>query len=233
MKRATRATHTPVYHLAIQVGTRTKSMMQSMQCVVSNRDGWVRLTYVAIGFTPITTLALALFGVVPLHLSAPATIGFALVTGLILAARCPCLRKPAGQGLVTGLIAVIIYDCTRLPFVFFGGWPDFIPKIGGWLVNQPEVHWSWGYLWRYLGNGAGMGLAFAMIAPYCSKWIDLRLVAVLYGVSIWSCLVVTLLGAPEGQAKLFVLTPMSFMLSLVGHVVYGAVLGLVEWRGTR
>jgi hypothetical protein len=40
----------------------------------------------------------------------------------------------------------------------------------------------------------------------------------------------TLLLAPEGQELMFRLTPVSFGLSLLGHVVYGATIGVLLTR---
>lgn len=190
-------------------------------------DVLVTISMVAIGFTPIATLALALLDVVPLRDGAPATITAAVVYAVYLAVLLPSVRPRLGRGLANGLVAVLLYDGTRLPFVLLGGWPDFIPRIGVWLLDDTDAHWTIGYLWRFLGNGAGMGLAFAFLAPVISVRIDVRRAGALYGVAIWTGLMLVLTIAPDGEAKMFQLTPATFALSLLGHLVYGGVLGCI------
>ncbi len=191
----------------------------------------VTAAYVLIGFTPIATLALSLLEVAPLRDAAPATITAATSFGLYLAVLVPDARPLVLRGLATGLAAVLIYDGTRLPFVILGGWPDFIPRIGGWLLDDPDAHWSIGYLWRYLGNGAGMGLAFTVLAPRIVDRLDPRVAGIGFGVAVWTGLLTVLALSPNGQDKMFQLTPATFALSLLGHVVYGSVLGWSWPRG--
>ncbi len=143
----------------------------------------------------------------------------------------PDARPLVLRGLAAGLAAVLIYDGTRLPFVILGGWPDFIPRIGGWLLDDPDAHWSIGYLWRYLGNGAGMGLAFTVLAPRIVDRLDPRVAGIGFGVAVWTGLLTVLALSPNGQDKMFQLTPATFALSLLGHVVYGSVLGWSWPRG--
>ncbi len=181
--------------------------------------------YVLIGFTPIATLALSLLEIAPMRDAAPATITAAISFGLYLAVLVPGARSLVFRGLTAGLVAVLLYDSTRLPFVLLGGWPDFIPRIGSWLLDDPDAHWSIGYLWRYLGNGAGMGLAFTVLAPRIPDRIDPRAAGLGFGIAVWSGLLTVLALSPDGQDKMFQLTPATFALSLLGHVVYGSVLG--------
>jgi len=69
-----------------------------------------------------------------------------------------------------------------------------------------------------------MGLAFVVgyhvIRPRLNPWG----LGIGYGVAIWSCLLLTLFLAPQ-EVALFELTPLTLTLSLIGHVVYGGVLG--------
>jgi len=181
--------------------------------------------FVALGLSPLTTLALSLIEVVPLYYGAL----FGVLPLLLLAGgvgvRIPFIGKYAVQGGLIGLLAVFLYDCTRIPFLLLGGWPDFIPTIATHLWPGAEPNWIVGYAWRYLGNGGGMGLAFTvayrMTAPRVSVWP----LAVGYGVAIWLCLIATLFLMPEGKV-LFELTPLTVSISLLGHVVYGAGLAL-------
>jgi hypothetical protein len=181
--------------------------------------------FFVVGFALITALALSIIGWMPLHRGAPLIVLPALCIGGILAVRHPEYGRLAGLGLLLGMLAVLIYDCTRVPFIIAGVWGDFIPDIAKWLFNSPDPNWVVGYGWRYLGNGGGMGLAFVVgygvLRPRVNPWV----LGIGYGVGIWSCLLLTLLLAPQ-EVALFELTPLTLTLSLIGHVVYGGVLAL-------
>jgi hypothetical protein len=155
----------------------------------------------------------------------PAIVG-AMAVGLVF-------REYAGlllRGLLLGIAAVFIYDLTcRFPFIALGVWRDFIPKIGNYLLNRQNVHWSVGYLWRYLGNGGGMGLAFYAAYPLIGPREKAVKVGVVYGVAIFCCLLATIYLSPAGKTYLFAPTPATALLGLLGHLVYGSVLGY----GTR
>ena len=137
------------------------------------------------------------------------------------------------KGLIMGLVAVTIYDMSRLPFVLSGMWADFIPKIGNYLLNREDVHWSVGYVWRYLGNGGGMGMAFYMVAPLVKKSWNRIAMGLVYGVSIFACLVATIYLSPDGTKYLFEPSTLSFCVGLVGHVIFGSVLGKLAHLSKR
>jgi hypothetical protein len=124
------------------------------------------------------------------------------------------------------MVATFLYDCTRFPCLALGVWNDFIPNIGKLLLNCPECSPLVGYIYRYLGDGGGMGLAFFMVAPWVAGRCDVKKAAVVYGILVWGCLMVTLAGSPEPEKLLFKLTPFTFTMSLIGHLVYGGILGL-------
>ncbi|WP_438011672.1 hypothetical protein WME89_25365 [Sorangium sp. So ce321] len=64
----------------------------------------------------------------------------------------------------------------------------------------------------------------------CSRRFPLRL----YPPDSGFCLIATLLLAPHGEQLLFELTPKTVALSLVGHLVFGAVVGaLMRWTGSN
>ena len=192
----------------------------------------ISLAYAAIGFTPIGALALTIGGLWSLDVGSLALILPAVVVAIVLGLRYPAQGRTALQGLVAGLLAVLIYDLVRWTFVALGLWGDFIPNIGGWLNGTGEPDWLLGYAFRWFGDGGGMGLAFIVLArtvlPSLSRR-DSVVVGVAYGLSIWVCLLITLMVAPEGQMLLFRLTPVTLVLSWVGHVVYGAVLGAAHY----
>jgi hypothetical protein len=183
--------------------------------------------YFAIGFAPITALAISLMGFLPLSESVWIVVAPAAGLGLLLGVCFPRYGALALKGFGIGIIAVALYDCTRAPFIALGMWGDFIPNIGKWLLNSPEPNWLVGYLYRYLGDGGGMGMAFTVAYTLLRPRLCCWLAAIGYGVGIWGCLMLTLLLAPDGQDLMFRLTPTSFALSLLGHVVYGAAIGVM------
>ncbi len=81
-------------------------------------------TFFAIGFSPITALAVAIFGLLPLPVNTLLIVLPATVLGIGLALRFPTYGKLALKGLLLGLIAVFLYDCMRYPFIIAGVWGD-------------------------------------------------------------------------------------------------------------
>ena len=206
-----------------QAGVGRRHMFQ-------RRDIWLPLIFFAIGFTPITSLALALFAIVPLHVSSVAFVLPAAALAVLLGLWHPRYGRLALQGYAIGLVAVLVYDFTRVPGIVTGMWRDFIPNIGALLLQRQEGHAGLGYTWRWLGNGAGMGMAFFMTYPLVSRRLSVWVAGILFGVGVWMCLLATLLLAPAAQALLFRLTPVTFGFSLFGHLVYGGALALIMWR---
>jgi hypothetical protein len=170
----------------------------------------------------------ALFCVLPLSLLA---IG-------VMAQRSP-EAVWAARGAGAGLIAVLAYDGVRMPLVWANVWPDFIPRLGASITGGHGTNALVGYTWRYLGDGAGIGLSFFV---FCSAVLAIRpalvttrpvLVSVGYGIVIWTGLLATVELPARGEELLFRLTPASFALSLLGHLIYGTVLGLCLRRFVR
>jgi hypothetical protein len=137
----------------------------------------------------------------------------------------------ARKGLVAGLAAVTAYDALRIPVSFTGLWSDFIPRLGGWVIGTNDDQLLVGYLWRYIGDGGGIGMAFFV---FCGVVASVRpslitthpmLLSLGYGVFIWLGLVLTVVLTPHGAEMLFPMTQAKFFLSLLGHLVYSAVLG--------
>src|SRR4029450_12801248 len=131
---------------------------------------------------------------------------------------------------------VAAYDSIRLPFVLFGLWSDFIPRVGGWVAGSEEIsalHVVLGYAWRYFGNGMGIGIFFFLACSVLQVRRHFVALAVAYAVFVWSGLMATVILAPHGQEMLFTITPLSVTVSLIGHLVYGLVLGLVKDRFAR
>jgi hypothetical protein len=188
---------------------------------------FMSVAYFAIGFSPITALAIAIIGVLLLPVATLLIVLPATLLGIGLALRFPAYGKLALKGLLIGLIAVFLYDCMRVPFILTGIWGDFIPKINMWLFNTSQPNWVVGYIWRYVGDGGFMGMAFTVAYCILKPRVDARIAGVAFGLAIWLCLLGTLVLAPHGQQMLFKLTLTTLSLSLLGHLIYGIALGML------
>lgn len=180
---------------------------------------WQAAVYVALGFAPIGSLFLALMDWIPLHLGAKIFVLPAIAVAIALGLRHRDWGQRAMIGFLAGIVATGAYDVLRLGLVWTGLWGDFIPAIGRLALLDHHAHPFWGYLWRFIGNGGGMGMAFAML-PWLGFWPG-----VAYGTAICFCLFGTLLLAPLAPQELFALTPMTAAGALAGHFIYGGMLG--------
>jgi hypothetical protein len=190
-------------------------------------DLFMSVAYFVIGFSPITALAMAIFGILPLPVATLLIVLPATLLGAGLALLFPAYGKLALKGLLIGLVAVFLYDCMRVPFIITGMWGDFIPKINMWLFNTSQPNWVVGYIWRYVGDGGYMGMAFTVAYCTLKPRVDARIAGVGFGLAIWLCLLGTLILAPHGQEMLFKLTLTTLSLSLLGHLIYGMALGML------
>ena len=217
-------------HFREQAGTALSPLNKFLPTQLMGRswfDLCMSLAFFGIGFTPITALAVAIIGIVSLPIAALVLVWPAIVLFVVLGILFPAYGKLALKGFVIGLIACLLYDCMRAIFILTGAWGDFIPRIGMWLLNSPRPDWLLGYLWRYIGDGGFMAMAFVVAFQLLKPRINGRLAALLFGLAIWLCLVATILIAPHGSQELFALTPVTLTLSFTGHVIYGVVIGLL------
>ncbi len=192
-----------------------------------------RAAVAAVGFLPIAALALALGGWVSLQVTAlwvllPVWLGMAT-----LAAVRPPWGKVLALVLVAGMTATLFYDLARLALTHFGGLSDGIPNIGRLLLadmNAPTNEaFGLAYLYRYVGDGGGLALAYAMGRRYGVGS------GMAYGATICLCLWGTLVVFPTAQALLFPLTAFALFMTMAGHLIFGAVLGglLARWLPTK
>jgi hypothetical protein len=188
------------------------------------------------GALPVSSIVLFVLGWLPMWAAASfLVLPFAVVTVVLIAAGSP-EAVWAGRGIMAGLAAVFCYDAVRMPLVWLNVWPDFIPRIGGWVVGTDRSNVVVGYAWRYVGDGAGIGMAYfvfcGVLLTVFPRVIAARPVAISigYGVFVWSGLLATVVLPARGEQLLFRLTPASFALSLLGHLIYGGVLGLILRR---
>jgi len=135
------------------------------------------------------------------------------------------------KGWIFGFLAVFVYDLSRIPFMM-AGWGDFIPKIGQWLLDDPSAPDWVGYMWRYAGNGGGLGIVFMLLRP--SIRMNVVKASTFFGVAVFACLMLTLLLSPNGQEQMFKINPLTFTGSLIGHVVFGLSLGaFMQWAENK
>ena len=173
------------------------------------------------GMLPISSVALHALGWVPIR--------WMIIPNIVMMSVC-CfhlfnsaqLYKLIRNGWISGLVAVLLYDLSRIPFIY-AGWEDFIPGLGGWISGTQE-NFTIGYVWRYFGNGAGLGLGFAIL-NYVFSFRKLISAGLLYGIAVFLMLDIVLLLSENAQEMMFELTPLTITGSLVGHAMYGIVLG--------
>jgi hypothetical protein len=194
-------------------------LLAALRLLLSNPSFYPRILYLPVGFVAITALAFAYAEALPL----PYGMRYAVLpaAGLIVlvSLRHPAWGRRALLGWVAGVLATGVYDLLRIGLVYAGLWDDPIPGIGRLALSDPDASYLWGYVWRFAGNGGGMGMAYAML-----PWRGVRS-GILYGTGIVSGLIVLLAVWPIAQAHFFPLTPATAAGGVAGHWVYGAVLG--------
>jgi hypothetical protein len=209
---------------ARHAATEDAKLLAALRLLFSNPSFYPRLLYLPVGFVAITALAFAYAEALPLPYGLRFAVLPALCVIVLVSLRYPAWGRRALLGWTAGVIATGIYDLLRLGLVVAGLWNDPIPGIGRLALADPHASWLWGYVWRFAGNGGGMGMAFAML-----PWRGVRS-GILYGTGIVSGLVVLLAVWPVAQEHFFPLTPATAAGGVAGHWVYGAVLGWLTAR---
>jgi hypothetical protein len=192
----------------------------------TRRPGWIfRLALAATGLLPVALVAACAFGAEMRPLSfvvlAPALIVTAVAVG----------RDRAGWtlaigGVTAGILATAPYDLFRFLLLGVGMvHRDPIPHLGTALGLHPD--WVFGYLWRYVGDGGGLALAFVALNLRGPRQ------GALFGLSVCAGLLVTLAVSPHGQQLLFPLNRNTVFMATAGHIIYGSVLGslVTKWSG--
>jgi hypothetical protein len=207
------------------------------------QDGKASLARVIVlmtsGALPVSAIPLYILGVLPMNYAAPMVVSLMTATAMLIKQGSP-EGWWAGQGVIAGLVAVTVYDGLRLSVTYIVSiWPDFIPRLGGWIMGTNSQNVIVGYIWRYLGDGAGIAVAFFVFCgALMNTWPSLVsrwpvALAIGYGVFIWLGLIATVILLPRGEELLFVPTVPILVLSFLGHLIYGAVLGVFLSRSVR
>jgi hypothetical protein len=184
------------------------------------------------GFFPVCSIILHCLGILPLYQCLFFLVTPLIISFILLGVKFPAVGKTVITGFIAGIISVLLYDLSRVPYML-AGWSDFIPKIGGWITNSEERNAFLGYTWRYIGNGGGMGIAFFMLISQLKDRRNLVLKGMLFGLFIFSGLMMVLFFFEHTQDMMFRITPVSFTGSITGHIIYGLSLGYLAKRSFR
>ncbi|HEX3828235.1 MAG TPA: hypothetical protein VHV82_13295 [Sporichthyaceae bacterium] len=191
----------------------------------------IRFLLLAVGFMPVTLIAISCFGV-PLKNLATWLMLPGVIAVALLAVLLPWVRRLVFAALAAGPIATLLYDSFRYCFNASGLINrDPIPHIGtalGLHGLAPGMHWGWicGYTWRYMLNGTGLALAF------CALGLRGLRAGIAFGLFVVSGLMVVLLISPYGQKTLWQITPWTVIMGVGGHIIYGGVVGTIRGRMT-
>ncbi len=191
--------------------------------------------HLAVASIPVLAISAHVFWLVSLR-----TVALFVLLPLVAALALFIVARPDRSdrvvlaGFLWGLVACAGYDALRLPTVYAAHWwSDFFPAVGGWAAGG-HSNVLVGYLWRYVGDGGGIAVAFFVLAATlgAGTWSVRRIMALglAYAVCpVWTGLVLTDLLAPGGRA-LFPLSFTTLTLALAGHLIFGAVLGFGYWQ---
>lgn len=179
---------------------------------------------------PVAVIALPFAG-----LSLPATTVGVLVPVWLGLTVYACAKPELGRLLLTamvaGLIATFWYDLARFGLMWLGGIPDGIPNIGRLLVGDLGAPTrdvvGIGYFYRYIGDGGGLAIAYAMGRRYSLGS------GMAFGAFVCCGLWATLVTFPIAQTLLFPFTPYGMFMTMVGHLIFGGLLGVLVARWTR
>jgi hypothetical protein len=190
--------------------------------------------YLVLASTPLLAISGEVFGVVSLReVSTLFLFPLLGILAVLLIFKPAGIDRTALVGFAWGVVASAGYDVFRLPTVYvLHLWGDFFGRIGGWAMGTSSNYLA-GYLWRYLGDGAGIGVVVFLQAAAIgvSLWPRRRVVGftVAFAVCpVWAGLVLTDGLAPAGRA-FFPLNATTLALSLAGHLIYGTILGYGLW----
>lgn len=190
--------------------------------------------YLVLASTPLLAISAEVFGVGSLRtVSSVFLLPLLGILAVLVVFKPDRIDRTAFAGFTWGLVACAGYDSFRLPSVYvFHLWGDFFGRIGGWATGTSSNYLA-GYLWRYLGDGAGIGVVVFIQAAALgvASWPRRHVVGftVAFAVCpVWAGLVLTDGLAPAGRA-LFPLNATTLALSLAGHLIYGTILGYGLW----
>ena len=202
-----------------------------------SRAGLLRVgLHLLLAALPILAISAHVFGLITMNWSAALLVVPLATTIVALTVFAPHPEERVIlHGFVWGMVACALYDVFRLDTVYMlGWWAYFIPTMGTWIIGDgaSKTAGAWvGYLWRYLGDGGGIGVTFFVGAAFLGlhRRPPRQVVAasVAFAVfPVWAGLIATVWIAPRGQTMMFPLNPVTVTLSLIGHLIFGLIMGL-------
>ena len=199
------------------------------------------LLVLVIASMPILAISVDVFGLVPQATTSVALIVLTAVLGAIIAFAPHRIDMIVGRGLIAGMVACVVYDGARLFAVHvLGLMGDFIPVMGSWVTGEPDTTGAAavGYVWRYIGDGGGLGVAFFVVAYALGidRWKSIYAVLAAVGFAVfptWAGLMGTVALAPHGEEMMFPLNVATVTITLIGHLIFGLVLGLAFLKSPR
>jgi hypothetical protein len=190
---------------------------------------------------PILAISVEVFGLASQSAITMVTITLVAVLATLIVFAPHRIDMIVGRGLISGMVACIVYDGARLFAVHvLGLMGDFIPTMGSFVTGEPDTAGSAavGYVYRYLGDAGGLGVAFFVVAFAIGidRWKNVYqvLASVAFAVfPTWAGLMATVALAPHGEERMFPLNLATIIITLVGHLVFGLVLGLAFLKAPR
>jgi hypothetical protein len=187
---------------------------------------------------PLLAIVGHVFGLVPMRTSAAIVIPLTVMLGALMIVAPHRNDAIVRGGFIAAIVACVPYDVFRLSAVHLSHlMGDFIPGLGVWILGHSGSDAAaLGYAWRYFGDAAGAGVGFYVVAftvglHRWSRTGRIVLAAVVYAVfPVWSGLVGVVALAPHGQEQMFRLTPATLLVTLIGHIIFGLVLGVAFAR---
>lgn len=190
---------------------------------------------------PILAISVEVFGLASQSTITMVTIALVAVLATLVTFAPHRIDMIVGRGLIAGMVACIVYDGARLFAVHvLGLMGDFIPVMGSFVTGEPDTAGSAavGYVYRYIGDAGGLGVAFFVIAFALGidRWKNVYAVLASVAFAVfptWTGLMATVALAPHGEDRMFDLNPATFVITLVGHLIFGLVLGLAFLKAPR
>ena len=190
---------------------------------------------------PILAISGEVFGLVSQATVTMVTIALVAVLATLIAFAPHRIDMIVGRGLIAGMVASIVYDAARLFAVHvLGLMGDFIVVMGSFVTGEPDTTGAAavGYVYRYLGDAGGLGVAFFVVAYAIGidRWKNVYavLAAVAFGVfPTWAGLMATVALSPHGEERMFALNAATVIITLLGHVIFGLFLGLAFLKAPR
>ena len=189
---------------------------------------------------PILAISGEVFGLFSQSTVALVTVTLVAVLATLIAFAPHRIDMIVGRGLIAGMVACIVYDGARLFAVHvLGLMGDFIPVMGSFVTGEPDTAGSAavGYIYRYLGDAGGLGVAFFVVAFAIGidRWKNIYavLAAIAFWLFPWAGLMATVALSPHGEEMMFSLNIATVIITLIGHLIFGLFLGLAFLKAPR